>query len=81
MAWLDEELSELLTDKEMPSAMKGQTALLLGRLGRYEPHVRSGDRFADRFCIGGIVLLSLDIRLHIGRWHQANGVAEGLKLP
>src|SRR5207344_2951193 len=33
------------------------------------------------FRIGGIVLLSLDVGLHVGRWHQANGVAECLKLP
>ena len=71
----------LLPDEQMPRAVQRQTALLLGRLGRHEPHVRSGDRFADRFRIGSIVLLSLDIRLHIGRRHQANGVAEGLKLP
>jgi hypothetical protein len=30
----------LLSDEEMPRTMKHQAALLLGRLGRQEPHVR-----------------------------------------
>ena len=63
----------------MPGAMKGQTALLLGRLGRHEPHVWSGDRLANRFRVGGIILLSLHIGLHVGRRHQAHGVAKRLK--
>ena len=37
---------------------------------------RSGDRFAYRLGVGGIILLSLHIRLHIGRWHEAHGVAD-----
>jgi hypothetical protein len=41
--------------------MERQTALLLSRLGWHEPHIGSRDRFANRFRIGGIVLLSLDI--------------------
>jgi hypothetical protein len=32
--------------------MEHQAALLLGRLGRNEPHVRSGDRLADRLGVG-----------------------------
>src|SRR5277367_2335733 len=69
----------LLTDEEMPGAMKGQTALLLGRLGRHEPHVWPGHRLANRFRVGGIVLLSLHIGLPVGRRHQPHGVAERLK--
>ena len=69
----------LLADEEMPGAMKRQTALLFGRLGWHEPHVWPGHRLANRFRVGGIVLLSLDIGLHIGRRHQAYRVAERLK--
>jgi hypothetical protein len=71
----------VLPDEQMPCAMKHHAALLLGRLGRHEPHVRPGDRLANRFRVSSIVLLPLDLGLHIGRRHQANGVAEGLKLP
>jgi len=69
----------LLANEEVPCAMKRQTALLLSRLGWHEPHIGSRDRFANRFRIGGIVLLSLDIRFHIGRRHQAHSVTERLK--
>jgi hypothetical protein len=36
-------------------------------------------RFTNRFCVSGIVLLSLDIGFHVGRRHQAHSVAERLK--
>jgi len=61
--------SSLLTDEQMARAMERQTALLLGGLGRNEPHVCPGDGFADRLGISGIVLLPLDVGLHIGRRH------------
>jgi len=64
----------------MARAMKHQAALLLDRLRRDEPHVGPGDRFANRLRIGRIILLSLDIGLDVGRWHQTNGVAKRLKL-
>ena len=54
----------LLTHEQMTGAMERQAALLLGRLCRYEPHVWPGDRFADCLGVSGIVLLSLDVRLH-----------------
>jgi hypothetical protein len=38
---------QLLADEQMARAMKHQAALLLGRLGRDEPHVGSRDRLAD----------------------------------
>src|SRR5215470_8326631 len=38
----------LLADEEVARAMQHQTALLLDRLGRHKPHVRSRDRLADR---------------------------------
>src|SRR5918994_4926402 len=70
----------LLADQQMARAMEHQAALLLGRLGRHEPHGCPGDRFADRFGISGVVLLSLDVRLHVGRRHQAHRVSERLEL-
>ena len=69
----------LLTDEQMARAMKHQAALLLRGLGLDEPHVGSRDSLADRLCVGRIVLLSLDIRLHIGRRHQAHRMAKRLE--
>ena len=51
----------LLPDEERARATEHQAALLLGRLGRHEPHVGPGDRFADCLGVGGIVLLPLDV--------------------
>jgi hypothetical protein len=48
----------LLANEQMARAMERQTALLLSRLGRHEPHFGSRDRFANRFRIGGIVRLT-----------------------
>src|SRR5258706_11575782 len=50
----------LLANEEMPGAMKHQTALLLGRLGRHKAHVSPGDGFANRFRVSRIVLMSFD---------------------
>ena len=68
----------LLADEQMARAMQHQTALLLGRLGRDEPHIRPGHRFADRLRIGGIVLLPFDVGLHVGRRHQSYRVTKRL---
>src|SRR5712671_3535871 len=70
----------LLADEEMARAVEHQAALLLRCLGRDEPHVRPGDRFADCLGISGIVLVSLDVGLHIGWRHQAHGMAKCLEL-
>src|SRR6476660_7841261 len=51
----------LLPDEEMPRAMQHQTALLLGRFGRYEAHARPLDRFTDCLGISSIILLAFDI--------------------
>ena len=37
----------LLADEQMARAMEHQAALLLGRLGRDEPHVHPADSLAD----------------------------------
>jgi hypothetical protein len=71
----------LLANQKMARAMKHQAALLLDRLDRNEPHVRSRDRLADRLRVGRIILLSLDIRLYVGRRYQTHGVPKRLKLP
>jgi hypothetical protein len=69
----------LLANEQMSCAMECQTALLLGRLSRHEAHVWPGDRFANCFRVSRIVLLSFDVRLDVGRRHQAHGMAERLK--
>jgi hypothetical protein len=51
----------LLADEQVARSMEHQAALLFGRLGRDEPHVDPGDRFADRLGISGIVLLPFDV--------------------
>src|SRR5260370_40266614 len=63
----------------MPGAMKHQTALLLGRLGRDKSHGWQCDAFANRFRISRIVLLPFVIGFHVGGRHQAHGVAQRLK--
>ena len=45
--------------------MQHQTALLLGRFGRYEAHARPLDRFTDCLGISSIILLAFDIGLHV----------------
>jgi hypothetical protein len=50
-------------------------------VGRHEPHVCSGDRFANGLSICSIVLLPLDVRPHVGRRHQAHGVPERFEFP
>src|SRR5262245_16149410 len=69
----------LLANEQMACAMEHQAALLLPRLGRHEPHVWPGDRLADGLSIGGIILLSLDVRLDVGRRHQAHRMTKTRK--
>ena len=66
----------LLADEQMARAVEHQTALLLGRLGGYEPHIGPGDRFTNGLGISGVILLPLDVRLHIGRRHQSYSVTQ-----
>jgi hypothetical protein len=70
----------LLADEQMAGAVKHQTALLLGGLGWYKPHVGPADRFANGLCVSRIVLLPLDVGLHIGGRHQPHGVTQCLEL-
>jgi hypothetical protein len=64
----------------MSGAMEHQAALLLGCLGRDEPHVCPGDRFADGLGVGRIILLTLDVGFHVGRRHQAHRMTERSEL-
>ena len=70
----------LLADEHMARAVKHQAALLLGRLCWHKPHVGSGDRFANRFCVSHVVLLPFDVGLHVSRRHQSHGMAKCLQL-
>jgi len=69
----------LLSDQQMPCAVKHQATLLLGSFGSNEPHIGPRDRFADCLGINGIILVPLHVGLHIGRRHQAHSVAERLQ--
>src|SRR5713101_7726861 len=70
----------LLADEQMACAVKHQAALLLRRLCWNEPHVGSGDCFTDRLSVSSIVLLTLNVGLYIGWWHQSHGMAKRLEL-
>ena len=56
--------------------MQHKGTLLVDGLDGHEPHCRSGDGFANRFCISGIVFLSLHVRLHVSGRHQATDVID-----
>src|SRR5580704_13717109 len=70
----------LLADEQMAGAVKHQAALLPGCLGWHEPHVGSGNRLANRFCVGHVILLPFDVGLHVSRLHQSYGMAKCLQL-
>jgi hypothetical protein len=64
----------------MAGAMERQAALLLGRLGRNEPHICPRHCFANRLGVRGIILLPFDVGLNVSRRHQSHRVAERLEL-
>ena len=66
----------LLANEKLAGAMQHQAALLLGRLGLDKPHIGPRDRFADGLGVSGIVLLSLNVGLHIGRRHQTHRMSK-----
>ena len=70
-----------LTHQKLAGTRKHQHTLAFRALDRHEPHRRSGHRFAYRFGIGGVVLLTAKISLHIGRRHQAHLMAQRPDLP
>lgn len=64
-----------LLDQQIARAVERQCRLLLGRLDRDEAHRRSRHRLADRFCVVGVGLATLDVRLDVRRRHQAHLMA------
>jgi hypothetical protein len=60
---------------------------VIGRIFAEFPLTRISSRFGTRLVLisvpcsrGHIVLLSLDVGLHVGRWHQPHPVTKGLEL-
>src|SRR4030095_4086498 len=53
----------------------------VSRLDRHKAHRRAPNLLANRFGIGGIVLVALDVRLHVLRRHQSHLVAKRAQLP
>ena len=51
----------LLTDEQMAGTVQHQTALMLGGLGWYKPHVGPGDRLTNGLCVSRIVFRPLDV--------------------
>ena len=70
----------LLADEHLADAVKHQATLLIRCLGRHEPHVGSGNRFANRLCVGHVVLLPFDVGLSAGRRRQSHSMARCLEL-
>ena len=54
-----------LPHQKSSDPMQHQDALLLARLDRNEPHVRSADRLADGLGVGCVGLVALDVGLHV----------------
>ena len=69
-----------LADEQASRPVQHQHALLLRALDRNEAHRRPGHCLADRFGVGRIILLPLDVRFHIVRWHEAHVVAKASDL-
>jgi hypothetical protein len=65
-----------LPHQKVTRAMEHQPALLLGRFDLHKTHGRPPHRLADRLGVGGIVLVTLDVRLHVLRWHQLHLMAK-----
>lgn len=65
-----------LARQHQPDAVEHQDALLLDRLRFDEAHRRPPDRLADRFGVGGVIFLTLDVRFDVSGRHQPHVVAE-----
>src|SRR6516162_3292977 len=70
-----------LAHQPLPATVQQHGSLLVSRLDRHKAHRRALDRLANRFRIGGIVLIALDVRLHVLRRHQSHLVAKRAQLP
>jgi hypothetical protein len=70
-----------LANQPFPATMQQQCGLLLGCLDCHKPHARPAHRLADRFRIGRVVLVALEVGLDVLRRHQPHLVAQRLQLP
>src|SRR5215471_1675748 len=70
-----------LAHQPLPATVQQHGSLLVSRLDRHKAHRRALNRLADRFRIGGIMLIALDVRLHILRRHQSHLVVKRAQLP
>src|SRR5262245_43027988 len=70
-----------LAHQPLPATVQQHRYLLVSRLDRHKAHRRAPNRLADRFRIGGIMLVALDVRLHVLRRHQSHLVAKRAQLP
>src|SRR6516225_2277612 len=70
-----------LAYQPLPAAVQQHGSLLVSRLDRHKAHRRALNSLADRFRIGGIMLVALDVRLHVLRRHQPHLVAKRAQLP
>src|SRR5262249_42319265 len=66
--------------QQLSGPVQHQGSLLLLRLDRNKPHRWSRHCLADRRRIVRVVLATLEIGLHIARWHQLHRVAKCLQL-
>src|SRR5215472_15736974 len=69
-----------LAHQPLPATVQQHSSLLVSRLDRHKAHRRAPYRLADRLRIGGIVLVALDVRLHVSRWHQSHLVPKRAQL-
>ena len=69
-----------LSHQLLAAAMQQRRCLLLCRLHRHKSHRRTPNRFANRFGVGGVVLITLDVRLHVLRRHQPHLVPKRAEL-
>src|SRR6516225_12436667 len=65
-----------LPQQKIARAMLHQPTLLLSRFDPYKAHGRPANRLTDRFGVGRIVLVALDVSPHVPRRHQSNFVTE-----
>src|SRR5262249_24294502 len=70
-----------LAHQPLPATVQQHGSLLVSRLDRHKTHRRAPKSLANRFRIGGIVFVALDVRLHVLRWHQSPLVAKRAQLP
>src|SRR5258707_1613962 len=69
-----------LTHQQIARTVLHQLPLLLGRFDLHETHRRAPNRLADRLGVGGIVLVTLDVGLHVFCWPHPDPAADPREL-